>query len=31
MYMTAQQAADYGLIDSVLNPPEKVDGKDDKK
>jgi len=32
MYMTAQQAVDYGLIDSVLNPPEKAaDKKDDKK
>ena len=34
MYMTAQQAVDYGLIDNVLNPPEKADKtdkKDDKK
>jgi ATP-dependent Clp protease protease subunit len=32
MYMTAQQAVDYGLIDSVLLPPEKADkAKTDKK
>jgi ATP-dependent Clp protease protease subunit len=32
MYMTAQQAVDYGLIDSILNPPDKADkAKDDKK
>jgi ATP-dependent Clp protease protease subunit len=32
MYMTAQQAVDYGLIDSVLLPPDKADkAKTDKK
>ena len=30
MYMTAQQAVDYGLIDDVLHPPEKDDAKNEK-
>jgi ATP-dependent Clp protease protease subunit len=31
MYMTAQQAVDYGLIDNVLLPPEKGDKSKDEK
>ncbi|MBN2305781.1 MAG: ATP-dependent Clp protease proteolytic subunit [Anaerolineae bacterium] len=31
VYMTAKAAVEYGLIDSILEPPGKVEPKNDKK